>query len=258
MQQILNVAMLTLLLLFMFGVCGMKMCGGRARGMGTGLTEEDNFQDILAAMMLLFQFATGGGMTKTLVMCSEGPADGQWLPMGVFFLVFFASINFAALNLFTAVMLEHFDFNMARSFVLGRQEMELFVRHWHDAGYTVPDRLNLDHAMSPRDRAVQRAIEAAEAREHDQDDDGEQDEEGEGEAGEDGVEEGRQGWQGECNDDAVDDDPAFMAQRPTIRLSKIVSFVEGLAAQDSAWRIRATQAPSRTPSTHGVFDFHFS
>ena len=55
-----------------------------------------------------------------------------------------------------------------------------------------------------------------------------------GEAGEDGVEEGRQGWQGERNDDAVDDDPAFMAQRPTIRLSKIVSFVEGLAAQDSA------------------------
>ena len=70
MRQIVNVWLLTMLVFFMFGVCGMTLCGSVTHG-PTGVTELNNFDDIISSMMLLFQLATGTSMTPTLDMCSE-------------------------------------------------------------------------------------------------------------------------------------------------------------------------------------------
>ena len=62
----------------------------------------------------------------------------------LYFLTFYILTNFILLNLFVAVMLENFEFNMNVGFAITREDIALFRRQWHAEGLTVPRKTKND------------------------------------------------------------------------------------------------------------------
>ena len=109
---LLNVAALLGLSIFVFAVAGMKAFG-TVRRQGA-VTHQANFEDILRAMMLLFQMCTGGdwpdimsALSVRSPACNEdiGECGVPWAAV-VFCVLCTIVVGFVQLNLFIAVLLD--------------------------------------------------------------------------------------------------------------------------------------------------------
>ena len=114
-----NLTALLFLVLFVFAVIGMQLYGNMARG--PYINDNDNFDNVVNAMCLLFQISTGQDFMN---LTYEMEIAGQPLVFAYFCSFIITSI-WVFFNLFVAVLLENFENNFTAA------EMELRSSHTH-------------------------------------------------------------------------------------------------------------------------------
>eukprot|EP01047_Picozoa_sp_COSAG01_P007944 COSAG01_NODE_306_length_19162_cov_14.196611_20_plen_1802_part_00 len=112
-----NITILLLLVLFVYAVVGMHLFGEMPRGQF--VTDQDNFDDVIHALRLLFQIATGQDFMNIM---HEMELAGQ-KHVFVFFGSYIVASIWVFFNLFVAVLLENFE----RNFTAAKMELSM----WH-------------------------------------------------------------------------------------------------------------------------------
>ena len=160
LPQVVNVILLMLMTYFIGGIMAMKLYGNieiRPGLDGTHSVEvphlawigdTNNFGDVFHAMKLLFQISTGNPLPM-LINDIQSTADmpGSIVP---FIFVFFVLSNFIFLNVFIALLLENFEYNLEGEFAIEEVEVDSFKASW-DASKDVQHGMlsigKLDHFM---------------------------------------------------------------------------------------------------------------
>jgi hypothetical protein len=118
LPQLVNISMLLLLTLFVFGVVGVSFFAEVAMDQeGYPLNEYFNFSDAFQAMMLLFQIATTESWPDVMRACMMTPETsactyeagncGSWVSIP-FFVLFMLCANSVAMNLFIFVIVDNY------------------------------------------------------------------------------------------------------------------------------------------------------
>ena len=86
--------------------------------------ETNNFSTIWQSMKLLFQVTTG----NPLPLMIEDLKHEAALPFTIipFIFIFFVISNFVLLNVFIALLLENFEYNLEGEFAIGEVDVEFF------------------------------------------------------------------------------------------------------------------------------------
>uniref|UniRef100_A0A8C9MJ67 Voltage-dependent L-type calcium channel subunit alpha n=1 Tax=Serinus canaria TaxID=9135 RepID=A0A8C9MJ67_SERCA len=122
-QALPYVALLIVMLFFIYAVIGMQMFGKIAMVDGTQINRNNNFQTFPQAVLLLFRCATGEAWQEILLDCSYGRrcdpesdyAEGEEYTCGTgfayfYFISFYMLCAFLIINLFVAVIMDNFDY----------------------------------------------------------------------------------------------------------------------------------------------------
>ncbi|XP_036435156.1 calcium channel, voltage-dependent, L type, alpha 1S subunit, b [Colossoma macropomum] len=138
-----HVALLILMLFFIYAVIGMQVFGKIALVDGTEINRNNNFQTFPQAILLLFRTVTGEGWQKIMLACMSGKrcdpksefAPGEEYSCGTNFAVFyFLSFNmlcaFLIINLFVAVIMDNFDYLTRDWSILGPHHLDEFKKIW--------------------------------------------------------------------------------------------------------------------------------
>jgi hypothetical protein len=142
LPMVLNLVIVMCLMLFIFGIMGMKLFGtATVGGFGLGQTSPvinvlDNFSNISNSMMLLFQISTGGTDITLIIEELKVKTGGSCFP---FFAVFFIISNFILLNLFTALLLDNLDLMGSGDYSISDADIHHFKKRWNDFGLFVYD-----------------------------------------------------------------------------------------------------------------------
>jgi hypothetical protein len=143
--QVKNVFLLMFMVYFLFGIMAMKLYGdididGEYQLAWIG--ETNNFSTVFMAMKLLFQITTGNPlplMIQDIKYTAKLP--GTALP---FVFVFFILSNFIFLNVFIALLLENFEYNLEGEFAIEEVEVDQFKIDWDDSEYTSDEKEGAD------------------------------------------------------------------------------------------------------------------
>ncbi|CAD5219442.1 unnamed protein product [Bursaphelenchus okinawaensis] len=147
-QALPYVALLIVLLFFIYAVIGMQVFGKVALDDDTQIHRNNNFHTFPAAVLVLFRSATGEAWQEIMLSCSERP-DVKCDPSsddykndpnalcGVdfaypYFISFFMLCSFLVINLFVAVIMDNFDYLTRDWSILGPHHLEEFVRLWSE------------------------------------------------------------------------------------------------------------------------------
>ncbi|XP_066499843.1 calcium channel, voltage-dependent, L type, alpha 1S subunit, b [Hoplias malabaricus] len=138
-----HVALLIVMLFFIYAVIGMQVFGKIALVDGTEINRNTNFQTFPQAILLLFRTVTGEGWQKIMLACMSGKlcdprsdyAPGEEYTCGTNFAVFyFLSFNmlcaFLIINLFVAVIMDNFDYLTRDWSILGPHHLDEFKKIW--------------------------------------------------------------------------------------------------------------------------------
>ncbi|VBB27397.1 unnamed protein product [Acanthocheilonema viteae] len=162
------VALLIVLLFFIYAVIGMQACffvdrlnflksdfelkrevfGKVALNDETHIHRNNNFHTFPAAVLVLFRSATGEAWQEIMLSCSDrdevkcDPASDDYkenpdAKCGVdfaypYFISFFMLCSFLVINLFVAVIMDNFDYLTRDWSILGPHHLEEFVRLWSE------------------------------------------------------------------------------------------------------------------------------
>lgn len=86
--------------------------------------ETNNFHNIWHSMKLLFQITTGNPLPLMIEdLRNEAALPGTIIP---FIFVFFVISNFVLLNVFIALLLENFEYNLEGEFAIEEVDVKLF------------------------------------------------------------------------------------------------------------------------------------
>uniref|UniRef100_A0A5S6R1F3 Voltage-dependent L-type calcium channel subunit alpha n=1 Tax=Trichuris muris TaxID=70415 RepID=A0A5S6R1F3_TRIMR len=143
-QALPYVALLIVLLFFIYAVIGMQVFGKIALSPGTEIHRNNNFQTFPAAVLVLFRSATGEAWQRIMLSCANTPtaicdpeSDDSGQPCGndfayPYFISFFMLCSFLIINLFVAVIMDNFDYLTRDWSILGPHHLDEFVRLWSE------------------------------------------------------------------------------------------------------------------------------
>ncbi|XP_011892286.1 PREDICTED: voltage-dependent L-type calcium channel subunit alpha-1S isoform X1 [Cercocebus atys] len=142
-QALPYVALLIVMLFFIYAVIGMQMFGKIALVDGTQINRNNNFQTFPQAVLLLFRCATGEAWQEILLACSYGKlcdpesdyAPGEEYTCGTnfayyYFITFYMLCAFLVINLFVAVIMDNFDYLTRDWSILGPHHLDEFKAIW--------------------------------------------------------------------------------------------------------------------------------
>jgi len=141
------VALLIILIFFIYGVVGMQVFGKIALQEGTAIHRNNHFQTFPQALLVLFRSATGEAWQEIMLDCTSkpeakcDPKSDDNDPNGhgcgnnfayFYFISFFIVCSFLILNLFVAVIMDNFDYLTRDWSILGPHHLDEFVRLWSE------------------------------------------------------------------------------------------------------------------------------
>ncbi|XP_005988501.1 voltage-dependent L-type calcium channel subunit alpha-1S [Latimeria chalumnae] len=142
-QALPYVALLIVMLFFIYAVIGMQVFGKVAMVDGTQINRNNNFQTFPQAVLLLFRCATGEAWQEILLGCSYGKLcdpesdynPGEEYTCGssfayFYFISFYMLCAFLIINLFVAVIMDNFDYLTRDWSILGPHHLDEFKRIW--------------------------------------------------------------------------------------------------------------------------------
>uniref|UniRef100_A0A3Q3WTC7 Voltage-dependent L-type calcium channel subunit alpha n=1 Tax=Mola mola TaxID=94237 RepID=A0A3Q3WTC7_MOLML len=143
LQALPYVALLILMVFFIYAVVGMQIFGKIALVDGTYINRNNNFQTFPQAVLLLFRCATGEAWHEVMLACMYGKkcdAKSDYLPGEedtcgsnfaiIYFMSFYMLCAFLIINLFVAVIMDNFDYLTRDWSILGPQHLDEFKKIW--------------------------------------------------------------------------------------------------------------------------------
>nr|XP_049466000.1 muscle calcium channel subunit alpha-1-like isoform X7 [Anopheles coluzzii] len=146
-QALPYVALLIVMLFFIYAVIGMQVFGKIAMDDETSIHRNNNFQTFPQAVLVLFRSATGEAWQDIMLDCSSRPgevncdakSDDAGSPEGCgsniafpYFISFYVLCSFLIINLFVAVIMDNFDYLTRDWSILGPHHLDEFVRLWSE------------------------------------------------------------------------------------------------------------------------------
>ncbi|KAL5110706.1 hypothetical protein TcWFU_007734 [Taenia crassiceps] len=151
-QALPYVALLILMLFFIYAVIGMQMFGKIAlNNPDSAITVNANFQTFPQAVLILFRSATGEAWQDIMFSCAgetaycDKQSDESRTAIGAtdrtvcgsafaypFFISFYIICSFLIINLFVAVIMDNFDYLTRDWSILGPHHLDEFVRLWSE------------------------------------------------------------------------------------------------------------------------------
>ncbi|XP_078099345.1 voltage-dependent L-type calcium channel subunit alpha-1C [Sander vitreus] len=143
-QALPYVALLIVMLFFIYAVIGMQMFGKIALRDHTQINRNNNFQTFPQAVLLLFRCATGEAWQEIMLACSpvrpceKGSTNenntanedcGSQFSI-IYFVSFYMLCAFLIINLFVAVIMDNFDYLTRDWSILGPHHLDEFKRIW--------------------------------------------------------------------------------------------------------------------------------
>uniref|UniRef100_A0A3B5B269 Voltage-dependent L-type calcium channel subunit alpha-1C n=1 Tax=Stegastes partitus TaxID=144197 RepID=A0A3B5B269_9TELE len=143
-QALPYVALLIVMLFFIYAVIGMQMFGKIALRDPTQINRNNNFQTFPQAVLLLFRCATGEAWQEIMLACSPNrPCEkgstnensttnedcGSQFAI-IYFVSFYMLCAFLIINLFVAVIMDNFDYLTRDWSILGPHHLDEFKRIW--------------------------------------------------------------------------------------------------------------------------------
>ncbi|XP_056603541.1 voltage-dependent L-type calcium channel subunit alpha-1C isoform X5 [Triplophysa dalaica] len=141
-QALPYVALLIVMLFFIYAVIGMQMFGKIALRDNSQINRNNNFQTFPQAVLLLFRCATGEAWQEIMLACSpnrpceKGSEDGHSSEdcgshfAIIYFVSFYMLCAFLIINLFVAVIMDNFDYLTRDWSILGPHHLDEFKRIW--------------------------------------------------------------------------------------------------------------------------------
>lgn len=143
-QALPYVALLIVLLFFIYAVIGMQTFGKIILDSNTEIHRNNNFQTFPQAVVVLFRSATGEAWQEVMMSCSKdkdpfcdpssedaGKRCGS--PFAIpYFVSFYVLCSFLIINLFVAVIMDNFDYLTRDWSILGPHHLDEFVRLWSE------------------------------------------------------------------------------------------------------------------------------
>ncbi|XP_067346726.1 voltage-dependent L-type calcium channel subunit alpha-1C isoform X25 [Channa argus] len=138
------VALLIVMLFFIYAVIGMQMFGKIALRDNTQINRNNNFQTFPQAVLLLFRCATGEAWQEIMLACAPNqPCEkgstnenstsnedcGSQFAI-IYFVSFYMLCAFLIINLFVAVIMDNFDYLTRDWSILGPHHLDEFKRIW--------------------------------------------------------------------------------------------------------------------------------
>uniref|UniRef100_A0A3Q1C390 Voltage-dependent L-type calcium channel subunit alpha n=1 Tax=Amphiprion ocellaris TaxID=80972 RepID=A0A3Q1C390_AMPOC len=144
LQALPYVALLILMLFFIYAVVGMQVIFGKiALVDGTYINRNNNFQTFPQAVLLLFRCATGEAWHEVMLASMYGKKcdpksdylSGEEYTCGsnfaiIYFMSFYMLCAFLIINLFVAVIMDNFDYLTRDWSILGPQHLDEFKKIW--------------------------------------------------------------------------------------------------------------------------------
>ncbi|XP_072756807.1 ca[2+]-channel protein alpha[[1]] subunit D isoform X3 [Anoplolepis gracilipes] len=146
-QALPYVALLIIMLFFIYAVIGMQVFGKIAIDDDTPINRNNNFQSFPQAVLVLFRSATGEAWQEIMMACSSQPnkvkcdfnSDEYTKPEGCgsdiafpYFITFYVLCSFLIINLFVAVIMDNFDYLTRDWSILGPHHLDEFIRLWSE------------------------------------------------------------------------------------------------------------------------------
>ncbi|KAJ8017066.1 hypothetical protein DPEC_G00013920 [Dallia pectoralis] len=144
-QALPYVALLIVMLFFIYAVIGMQVFGKIALVDGTQINRNNNFQTFPQAVLLLFRCATGEAWQEVMVACMYGKKcdpksdvlPGEEYSCGAsfavfYFISFYMICAFLIINLFVAVIMDNFDYLTRDWSILGPHHLDEFKKIWSE------------------------------------------------------------------------------------------------------------------------------
>ncbi|XP_055510708.1 voltage-dependent L-type calcium channel subunit alpha-1S-like isoform X2 [Leucoraja erinacea] len=142
-QALPYVALLIVMLFFIYAVIGMQVFGKIANVDGAQINRNNNFQTFPQAVLLLFRCATGEAWQEIMLACQPGKLcdpesdfqPGEEYTCGTnfavfYFMSFYMLCAFLIINLFVAVIMDNFDYLTRDWSILGPHHLDEFKRIW--------------------------------------------------------------------------------------------------------------------------------
>ncbi|KAJ8386896.1 hypothetical protein AAFF_G00164930 [Aldrovandia affinis] len=143
-QALPYVALLIVMLFFIYAVIGMQMFGKIALRDNSQINRNNNFQTFPQAVLLLFRCATGEAWQEIMLACApmrpceKGSEVGQASGVEecgshfaiIYFVSFYMLCAFLIINLFVAVIMDNFDYLTRDWSILGPHHLDEFKRIW--------------------------------------------------------------------------------------------------------------------------------
>ncbi|KAJ8412090.1 hypothetical protein AAFF_G00143570 [Aldrovandia affinis] len=142
-QALPYVALLIVMLFFIYAVIGMQVFGKIALIDGTQINRNNNFQTFPQAVLLLFRCATGEAWQEIMLACMYGKRcdpksdylPGEEYTCGasfaiLYFMSFYMLCAFLIINLFVAVIMDNFDYLTRDWSILGPHHLDEFKKIW--------------------------------------------------------------------------------------------------------------------------------
>ncbi|CAL7937215.1 unnamed protein product [Xylocopa violacea] len=146
-QALPYVALLIIMLFFIYAVIGMQVFGKIAIDDDTSINRNNNFQSFPQAVLVLFRSATGEAWQEIMMDCSSQPnkvkcdpnSDEATSTSGCgsdiafpYFISFYVLCSFLIINLFVAVIMDNFDYLTRDWSILGPHHLDEFIRLWSE------------------------------------------------------------------------------------------------------------------------------
>ncbi|XP_017762733.1 PREDICTED: muscle calcium channel subunit alpha-1 isoform X3 [Eufriesea mexicana] len=146
-QALPYVALLIIMLFFIYAVIGMQVFGKIAIDDDTSIDRNNNFQSFPQAVLVLFRSATGEAWQEIMMACSAQPGivkcdlnsdemnnlNGCGSDIAFpYFISFYVLCSFLIINLFVAVIMDNFDYLTRDWSILGPHHLDEFIRLWSE------------------------------------------------------------------------------------------------------------------------------
>ncbi|XP_049817851.1 muscle calcium channel subunit alpha-1 isoform X2 [Aethina tumida] len=148
-QALPYVALLIVMLFFIYAVIGMQMFG-KIESLDpeseSSINRNNNFASFFQAVLVLFRSATGEAWQEIMMDCADTPAakcdrriDSKDSSTGCgsdiaypYFISFYVLCSFLIINLFVAVIMDNFDYLTRDWSILGPHHLDEFIRLWSE------------------------------------------------------------------------------------------------------------------------------
>ncbi|XP_066152799.1 muscle calcium channel subunit alpha-1 isoform X1 [Euwallacea fornicatus] len=147
-QALPYVALLIVMLFFIYAVIGMQMFGKIESGdleADTQLSRNNNFASFFQAVLVLFRSATGEAWQEIMMDCADtkrakcdsrlNKTETQYCGSDTaypYFISFYVLCSFLIINLFVAVIMDNFDYLTRDWSILGPHHLDEFIRLWSE------------------------------------------------------------------------------------------------------------------------------